>query len=152
METSGPFAFGFTIMGAHPMCKQSTHSKDMTVAALINWQKAEGAVVFLAGLVMYWAFDSTFAWWAAILWFFAPDISFIAYLKGNRIGSYAYNAVHTYGFGAAIFAFGLWFDTSTIATLGALWLAHSGFDRMLGYGLKSESGFKDTHLGPIGRN
>lgn len=37
------------------------------------------------------------------------------------------------------------------ALLGALWLAHSGFDRMLGYGLKSPEGFSITHLGRIGR-
>ena len=84
--------------------------------------------------------------------FFAPNLSFAAYLLSNRIGSYAYNAVHVYAFGLAVFTVGLWWDTSTIATLGALWLAHSGFDRMLGYGLKSEAGFKDTHLGTIGGN
>jgi hypothetical protein len=30
-------------------------------------------------------------------------------------------------------------------------VAHIGFDRMLGYGLKHASGFGDTHLGRIGR-
>lgn len=29
--------------------------------------------------------------------------------------------------------------------------AHVGFDRALGYGLKLPTGFKDTHLGRIGR-
>jgi hypothetical protein len=28
--------------------------------------------------------------------------------------------------------------------------AHIAIDRALGYGLKRESGFHDTHLGPIG--
>jgi hypothetical protein len=27
-----------------------------------------------------------------------------------------------------------------------IWLAHCGFDRLLGYGLKYETAFKDTHL------
>jgi hypothetical protein len=27
-----------------------------------------------------------------------------------------------------------------------IWLAHQGFDRMLGYGLKYPTFFKDTHL------
>jgi hypothetical protein len=35
--------------------------------------------------------------------------------------------------------------------LALIWLAHIGFDRMLGYGLKYQSGFGDTHLGRIGR-
>jgi hypothetical protein len=33
---------------------------------------------------------------------------------------------------------------------GILWLAHIGFDRSLGYGLKYSSGFKHTHLGILG--
>ena len=38
-----------------------------------------------------------------------------------------------------------------LMALGALWLAHSGFDRMLGYGLKAQTSFKDTHLGRLGK-
>ena len=38
------------------------------------------------------------------------------------------------------------------AMAGALiWIAHIGFDRALGYGLKYATGFRDTHLGRIGR-
>jgi hypothetical protein len=32
-----------------------------------------------------------------------------------------------------------------------IWMAHVGFDRFLGYGLKYASNFHDTHLGKIGR-
>ncbi|MCA3509040.1 MAG: DUF4260 family protein [Rhodobacter sp.] len=35
---------------------------------------------------------------------------------------------------------------------GILALAHAGFDRMLGHGLKPGSGFRDTHPARIGRN
>ena len=35
--------------------------------------------------------------------------------------------------------------------LAAIWAAHIGFDRLLGYGLKLETGFEQTHLGPIGK-
>jgi hypothetical protein len=30
--------------------------------------------------------------------------------------------------------------------IALIWLAHIGVDRMLGYGLKYPTGFKDTHL------
>ena len=30
--------------------------------------------------------------------------------------------------------------------LALIWLAHIGMDRLLGYGLKYSSGFKDTHI------
>jgi hypothetical protein len=32
-----------------------------------------------------------------------------------------------------------------------IWLAHIGFDRALGYGLKYVAGFASTHLGRIGK-
>jgi hypothetical protein len=34
---------------------------------------------------------------------------------------------------------------------GLIWCAHIGFDRAMGYGLKSTAGFGVTHLGHIGR-
>ncbi|MBD9376579.1 DUF4260 family protein [Pseudoxanthomonas sp. PXM04] len=35
--------------------------------------------------------------------------------------------------------------------IALIWLAHVGFERAPGYGLKYESGFAHTHLGLIGR-
>jgi hypothetical protein len=35
---------------------------------------------------------------------------------------------------------------------GLIWIAHIGFDRALGYGLKYPTGFGDTHLGRSGRH
>jgi hypothetical protein len=35
--------------------------------------------------------------------------------------------------------------------LAAIWVAHIGLDRVLGYGLKLEGGFEQTHLGLIGK-
>ena len=35
--------------------------------------------------------------------------------------------------------------------LAAIWVAHVGFDRLLGYGLKSAAGFGFTHLGRKGK-
>ena len=39
-----------------------------------------------------------------------------------------------------------------VLSIAMIWLAHIGFDRALGYGLKYASGFTFTHLGRIGRN
>jgi hypothetical protein len=36
-----------------------------------------------------------------------------------------------------------------VTAAGAILVAHSGMDRMMGYGLKLPSSFKDTHLGRI---
>jgi hypothetical protein len=119
---------------------------------LIVWQRVEGALVFAAGLGLYWLAGADLPWWGALLLFFAPDLSFAAYGLGPRIGSVIYNVVHVYAFGAVLLALGGLLGLPIVAALGALWLAHSGFDRMLGYGLKAGSSFQDTHLGRIGKN
>ncbi|MGR3464170.1 DUF4260 domain-containing protein [Limimaricola sp.] len=117
---------------------------------MIGWQRLEGAVVFCAALVLFAYLDDGVAWWLAVILFFAPDISFAAYALGPRVGAVGYNIAHLYGFGAILIAIGLMAGAMTVSALGALWLAHAGIDRMLGYGLKSPEGFKITHLGPIG--
>lgn len=121
------------------------------MSSAVRWQRAEGALVFLAGLAILTQDWQPLAWWAAVVVFFAPDLSFAAYLGGPRMGAAVYNAVHIYGFGLAVTASGALADLPWITALGFLWLAHAGFDRMLGYGLKLTSSFQDTHLGRIGR-
>lgn len=118
----------------------------------VLWQRAEGVLVFLAGLVVFSQIDSGVVWWAAVLWFFAPDLSFLGYLLGPKIGGAIYNTVHIYAFGLIVLATGLVLTLPVITGMGALWLAHCGFDRALGYGLKSRYSFSDTHLGPIGKH
>lgn len=118
---------------------------------VIVWQRVEGGLVFIAALVLHGQVEPVLPWWGALLVFFAPDLSFFAYGAGSRVGALAYNLVHVYAFGAGLMALGTLFAMPLLAALGALWLAHSGFDRMLGYGLKAQTGFKDTHLGRLGK-
>lgn len=116
----------------------------------VIWQRIEGALVFGAAGTMFFLQDGGFVWWVTLAAFFAPDVSFAAYAFGSRIGAIGYNLLHIYGFGAVVLCLGVAFGSVTFAQLGALWLAHSGFDRLLGYGLKSSCGFRFTHLGVIG--
>lgn len=117
----------------------------------IVWQRAEGVAVLASGLALYWQVDIGWAWWVAVLLFFAPDLSFAAYAFGPRAGALGYNLVHIYGFSLSLFAIGLIAGMPVLTACGALWLAHAGFDRMLGYGLKAPEGFGLTHLGRIGK-
>ena len=117
----------------------------------IIWQRLEGAGLCLSALMLFALLGDGIIWWLALLLFFAPDITFVAYLAGPRVGAVAYNLVHLYAFGAVLLAVGVGSDAPVLAGLGALWIAHAGFDRMLGYGLKSPEGFTVTHLGTIGR-
>jgi Domain of unknown function (DUF4260) len=115
------------------------------------WQQAEGALVFIATAALLAAFGLPFQWWMVILIFFAPDLSFAGYLAGPRVGAAFYNTVHLYGFGAVVLLAGILTETEWMTSAGALWVAHAGFDRMLGYGLKLPTGFDETHLGRIGK-
>jgi hypothetical protein len=115
----------------------------------VIWQRCEGAAVLIAGIAMFAALDPGLAVGWAVLLFFAPDLSFAAYLAGPKAGAVVYNLMHVYALGAGLLAAGLLSGVPLVAGLGALWLAHSGFDRMLGYGLKLSAGFKETHLGTL---
>jgi hypothetical protein len=117
----------------------------------ITWQRLEGAGVCLSALALFALLGDGVAWWLAVLLFFTPDIGFVGYIAGPRIGAFVYNLVHLYAFGTVLLAVGVGLDAPVLAALGALWVAHAGFDRILGYGLKSPEGFTVTHLGIIGR-
>jgi len=116
----------------------------------VLWQKFEGAGIFFAGTLLLLHDPSGLSWWMAVIIFFAPDLSFLAYLLGPKVGAAGYNLVHIHAFGVSVLVTGLILSVPLLVALGSLWLAHSGFDRMLGYGLKTQEGFGFTHLGPIG--
>lgn len=84
--------------------------------------------------------------WLFVLLALAPDLSMAGYLAGPRVGSYAYNAVHTYALPLLLGAAGVWTGTHVAVLVALVWIGHIGADRLLGYGLKFESGFRDTHL------
>jgi hypothetical protein len=110
---------------------------------------AEGAALFLAAVFVFWRLGGS--WLLFLVLFLAPDLSFLAYLSSPRLGAAAYNAVHTTLGPLALFALGYLFDAAFVEGLAAIWLAHVGIDRALGYGLKYATAFNDTHLGRIGR-
>ncbi len=84
--------------------------------------------------------------WLFLVLILAPDLSMLGYLAGPRWGSRSYNAVHTYAFPLLLGAGAYWFDSPTALLIALVWIAHIGADRLMGYGLKYPTGFKDTHL------
>jgi hypothetical protein len=83
--------------------------------------------------------------------FLVPDLSFAGYLAGPRIGAIVYNAAHSTLAPAALMAAGFALASPLVLSIAMIWLAHIGFDRALGYGLKYSDGFGFTHLGRIGK-
>ena len=113
------------------------------------WLRAEGAAAFAAGLAGFLLLG--LPWWAFALLLIVPDLSMVGYLRGPRVGAILYNVVHDLATGVAVAGFGLAIGSVPLAAVGAILVAHSGMDRIAGYGLKFPDSFHDTHLGRIGR-
>ncbi len=111
--------------------------------------RLEGAAVFAVAIALY--AHAGFSWLAFVILFLAPDLSMLAYLAGPRAGALAYNLVHTYALALPIALAGFALGSPVALALALILIAHIGFDRSLGYGLKYASGFGDTHLGRTGR-
>jgi len=116
-----------------------------------RWQQVEGALALIAGVGFYLVVIPVFPWWLAILVFFAPDLSFAAYIAGPKIGALVYNSVHNYGVAGVLALIGYTAGWPVLFALGLLWAGHVGFDRMLGYGLKRADAFTSPHMGKIGK-
>jgi hypothetical protein len=109
--------------------------------------RVEAAVVLMTSLLLYWHIGGN--WLLLALLLLAPDLAALGYLAGSSAGAAAYNLVHTYALPAAILAGGLLGSNSLASALALIWFAHIGTDRLLGFGLKYPTAFKDTHLGRV---
>lgn len=121
---------------------------------------AQGGVCWLLraeGLALLLISGAAYAHWGSLGWgwfaalFLLPDIAFIGYATGARTGALCYNATHATLGPAALLTFALFQGHALCLSLALIWLAHIGFDRALGYGLKYTQGFGWTHLGRIGK-
>jgi hypothetical protein len=104
----------------------------------------EGAGLFAATLYFYHLLG--FSWWMFLLLFLWPDLFMVGYIWNAKIGSALYNLAHTEVLAVALTIFSLSTHRPQGLAFSLIWLAHIGFDRTLGYGLKYPTTFKDTHL------
>jgi hypothetical protein len=106
--------------------------------------RLEGAAVFGVAVTLY--FHEGYGWLALLLLALAPDLSMIGFAAGNAVGAAAYDAAHTYVLPLALGLAAYLADAQLPLQVALVWLAHIGVDRLVGYGLKYPSDFKDTHL------
>jgi Domain of unknown function (DUF4260) len=109
--------------------------------------RLEGAAAAAAALLVY--FHHGHPWWLFVLLILAPDLTFLGYLGGTRVGAAFYNCAHTYAAPIALAAAGDFAESRTAIAIALTWIVHIGVDRALGYGLKYPTAFKETHLGRI---
>ena len=107
----------------------------------------EGAVVFVAACAFYRKIGAP--WLSFAILFLAPDLAMAGYLLGKNHGSVIYNSVHTYAGPFLLWVLAYFANQSSLLPLCLIWVAHIGIDRFLGYGLKSPTDFKDTHLNRV---
>jgi Domain of unknown function (DUF4260) len=107
----------------------------------------EGGVLLVMALFLYgWTGGN---WWLFALLLLAPDLAMVGYMKDAKLGAVIYNFFHIYLWPALLGVIGLWSGNALLIQLGLIWLAHIGMDRMLGYGLKYPTEFKDTHFSRV---
>lgn len=104
----------------------------------------EGFIVFVLSIYFYASFD--FSWLLFFILLLSPDIAMLGYLINKKIGAIVYNLFHTYTTSLAVILFGFLFSFPILLAIGLIWTAHIGMDRMVGYGLKYPTSFKENHL------
>ena len=89
--------------------------------------------------------------WLYWVLFLTPDLGMIGYLVNSRVGAITYNLLHHKGVAILLYIAGIYLALPIFQFVGLLLFGHSAFDRMLGYGLKYNDSFHNTHLGWIGK-
>ena len=113
--------------------------------------KLEELGLFLLFSMVYFQFYPG-TWGLFLGLFFVPVVSFLFFLFTKKAGAMAYNILHHKGIMTIVIAAGYLFHVDLIMQVGLIFMAHSCFDRVAGYGLKYFDSFDHTHLGWVGKS
>lgn len=117
---------------------------------VVAWQRLEGLFIAIIGMVLY---NSEWTSWLPMLAFIlVPDVSMAGYLINNRVGAFLYNLGHSLVFPLLLLLLVVPLDSRPALLAASVWLVHIGFDRLMGFGLKHDDGFRHTHLGTLGKS
>ncbi|MRX66509.1 protein of unknown function [Flavobacterium resistens] len=111
--------------------------------------KLEEAALFILGIFLFNHLN--YEWWWFLALILTPDLSMIGYTFGNKVGAFSYNLFHHKGIAVLLYVLGFYLKNELLQLAGIILFSHSAMDRIFGYGLKYEKGFKYTHLGEIGK-
>ena len=117
-----------------------------------NLIRLEETGVFLLAVFLLYKLNIHLSWWLYLLLFFSPDIGMLGYSINPKIGAFTYNFFHHKAVAVIILIPGIFQSNDYLLLAGLLLLAHSSFDRVLGYGLKYPDNFKHTNLGYLQGN
>lgn len=115
-----------------------------------NLLKLEEVALMTLGIFMFGLLG--YSWWLLPALVLLPDAAMLGYLAGPKIGAYLYNIAHHRGVAILLYFLGIQFMWPLVQLIGTILFIHIAMDRIFGYGLKFEKGFKFTHLGEIGKS
>jgi lysylphosphatidylglycerol synthetase-like protein (DUF2156 family) len=136
-------------VATHPDTQPAEKDMEVPMTNSVLLQRLEGLILLLVALALYTQLGQS--WWLFLILLLAPDLFMLGYLAGPKVGAMIYNLGHLLLWPVLLIGIGFLVANSLLTGLGAIWLAHLGLDRVLGYGFKLPTGFKNTHLGRIGR-
>ncbi len=110
----------------------------------------ELGLLILFGVIYFQYYHGTWGLYLGL--FFVPDVSFVLFLITKKLGAIAYNVFHHKGVMALVILTGFLLQDDLVSKIGLIFMAHSCFDRVAGYGLKYFDSFDHTHLGWIGKS
>ena len=109
--------------------------------------RLEGGLDLALSLIFYQAIHANWLLFVGLL--LVPDLSMLGYLRGVRLGTICYNLLHTLIGPFLLIAYAYLTRSLWVLPYALIWTAHIGLDRVLGFGLKYPTGFRDTHLKEI---
>jgi Domain of unknown function (DUF4260) len=106
--------------------------------------RIEEAILFVLTAFAYHHLH--YSWLLFAILFLAPDLFMLGYLANPRVGAATYNLAHTLTLPLTLLLTSYLKHWPVALAISLIWTAHIAIDRLLGYGLKYPTIFKDTHL------
>lgn len=111
--------------------------------------KLEELALFLLCIFLFGKLNFEWWWFPALL--LLPDLGMLGYLVNPKTGAFTYNLVHHRLTASLIATYALTYGNEYWKLAAIILFAHISFDRLMGYGLKYNDSFNNTHLGVIGK-
>jgi hypothetical protein len=106
--------------------------------------RIEEATLLILTLFAYQHIRASWLLFAILL--LTPDLFMLGYLVNTHVGAATYNLVHSLTLPLALLLVSYIQHQHLTEAIALIWTAHIAADRLLGYGLKYTTYFKDTHL------
>jgi Domain of unknown function (DUF4260) len=111
--------------------------------------KLEEVAIFL--LCVFLFNQLNFAWWWFPALLLLPDIGMTGYIINPKVGALTYNLLHHRLVASLVACYAFTYGNDYWKLAAIIMFAHISLDRVLGYGLKYNDSFSNTHLGFIGK-